>query len=156
MWAVSNSDHTSHELPPRAVIEQAAQRVYERLTARLTVSGDLGDQRRQIQQADAEYWDEAARLSEMLLGPVAHRIAGKRLLLVTDGALQYLPVAALPVPRRRDKPVPMVVEHEIVNLPSASVLAVLRRRRQVRSRQPEPSRCWPIPCSRPPIPDSPR
>ena len=56
------------------------------------------------------------------------KIAGKRILVVADGALQYLPFAALPIPgRRRDAKVPMVVEHEIVSLPSASVLAVLRR-----------------------------
>ena len=42
-------------------------------------------------------------------------------------SLQYLPFAALPVPGGRSEPVPMVVEHEIVGLPSASVLAVLRR-----------------------------
>jgi CHAT domain-containing protein len=62
----------------------------------------------------------------MLLGPVAKQIARKRILVVSDGALQYLPFAALPVPRRQAV-VPMVVEHEIVSLPSASVLAGLRR-----------------------------
>jgi CHAT domain-containing protein/tetratricopeptide (TPR) repeat protein len=126
LWVISNKDHTSHELPPRAEIERAAQRVYERLTTRLTVTGEQSDRNRRIEQADTEYWQEAARLSEMLLGPVAKKIAGKRLLLVTDGSLQYLPFAALPVPGRTD-PVPMMVEHEIVYLPSASVLAVLRR-----------------------------
>jgi CHAT domain-containing protein len=127
LWAVSNRDHTSYELPPRAKIEGAAQRVYELLTARLTVTGDQQTRRRLVEEADNEYWQEAARLSEMLLGSVADRMAGKRLLLVTDGALQYLPFAALPVPGIRGSPVPMVVEHEIVNIPSASVLAVLRR-----------------------------
>jgi CHAT domain-containing protein/predicted negative regulator of RcsB-dependent stress response len=127
LWAVSNRDQASYELAPRAEIERAAQRVYERLTARLTVTGDQGDRRRRVEQADAEYWQEAGRLSEVLLGPVAKKMAGKRILVVADGALQYLPFAALPVPGGRDEPVPMVVEHEIVSLPSASVLAVLRR-----------------------------
>jgi CHAT domain-containing protein len=63
-------------------------------------------------------------------------MAGKRLLVVADGALQYVPFAALPVPGRLGDPVPMVVEHEIVNLPSASVLAVLRR--ETRHRAPPP------------------
>jgi CHAT domain-containing protein/Tfp pilus assembly protein PilF len=127
LWAVSNRDQSSYELPPRAKIEQAAERVYRLLTARLTVTGDQQTRRRRVEEADTEYWQEAARLSEMLLGPVAERMAGKRLLLVTDGALQYLPFAALPVPGTRVSPVPMVVEHELVNVPSASVLAVLRR-----------------------------
>jgi hypothetical protein len=72
----------------------------------------------------------------MLLGPVAKRMAGKRILVVADGALQYLPFAALPVPGRSGAPVPMVVEHEIASLPSASVLAVLRR--ETRGREPPP------------------
>ena len=132
LWAVSSGDQTSYELPPRAEIEGAAQRVYERLTARLTARGDPRDRRRRIEQADLEYWTEAARLSEMLLRPVAKRMAGKRILVVADGALQYLPFAALPVPGRSGEPVPMVVEHEIVSLPSASVLAVLRRETKAR------------------------
>jgi CHAT domain-containing protein len=127
LWAVSSQDQTSYELPPRAEIERAAGSVYERLTARLNVSGDPRDRRERIERADAGYWQEAGRLSEVLLGPVAKRMAGKRILVVPDGALQYLPFAALPVPGGGNEPVPMVVEHEIVSLPSASVLAVLRR-----------------------------
>ena len=127
LWLVSNIDHSSYALAPRADIERAAQRLYERLTARLTVTGDARDRRRLAEQADAEYWQEAVRLSEMLLAPVAGKIAGKRLLVVADGALQYLPFAALPIPGRKDEIVPMMVEHEIISLPSASALAALRR-----------------------------
>jgi CHAT domain-containing protein len=132
LWAVSSKDQTSYELPPRAEIEGAAQRVYERLTARLVPTGNSQDRRQRVMRADAEYWTEAASLSEVLLGPVAKRMAGKRILVVADGALQYLPFAALPVPGRSGEPVPMVVEHEIVSLPSASVLAVLRRETKAR------------------------
>jgi len=126
LWLVSNRHQVSYELPPGAEIERAARRAYELLTARLMLTGDAQERRRRAEHADAEYWTEAARLSEMLLGPVAKMIAGKRLLFVTDGALQSLPFAALPVPGSRDSRVPLVVEHEIVNLPSASVLAALR------------------------------
>jgi len=136
LWAVSNRDETSYELPPRAEIERAAQRAYESLTARLTVTGDPANRRRRVEEADAGYWQEAASLSDMLLGPVVKRMTGRRLLVVADGALQYLPFAALPVPGRRSEPVPMAVEHEIVSLPSASVLAVLRR--EAKGREPPP------------------
>jgi CHAT domain-containing protein len=127
LWAVSNKDHQSYQLPPRAEIERAAQHVYELLTVRLTATGNPEQRRKRTEQADVEYWQEAARLSKMLLGPVRKTIPGKRLLLVTDGALQYLPFTALPVPTNDGEPVPMIVEHEIVNLPSASVLVLLRR-----------------------------
>jgi CHAT domain-containing protein/predicted negative regulator of RcsB-dependent stress response len=134
LWAVSQREYSSYELPSRMEIDTAAQRVYERLTARLTATGTSRDRRQKVEQADNEYWQEAGRLSEMLLGPVATKLAGKRILVVADGALQYLPFAALPIPGRKDATVPMVVEHEIVSLPSASVLALLRQ--ETGSRRP--------------------
>jgi CHAT domain-containing protein len=132
LWAVSDRDQASYELPPRQEIEGAAQRAYERLTARLTAMKEAHTSR--VEQADADYWREATRLSDVLLGPVARKMAGKRLLVVADGALQYLPFAALPVPGRAGDPVPMIVEHEVVSLPSASVVAVLRR--ETKGRKP--------------------
>jgi CHAT domain-containing protein len=60
----------------------------------------------------------------MVLAPVARFLGRRRLLIVSDGALQYVPFAALPDPRRRDAP--LGATHDIVNLPSASTLAVLR------------------------------
>jgi CHAT domain-containing protein len=134
LWAVSQNDFSSYELPPRAEIESAAHHVYELLTARLTATGTPHDRRRQIEQADNEYWREAGRLSDILLGPAAAKMAGKRILVVADGALQYLPFAALPIPGHGEAKLPMVVEHEIVSLPSASVLAVLRQ--ETGNRQP--------------------
>ena len=127
LWAVSKSDYASYELAPRAEVEQLAQDVYDLLTKRLSATGSPRERRSQIDEADSRYWQEAARLSDMLLGPVAATIPGKRILVVTEGALLYLPFAALPVPGRTGEPVPMAAEHEIVNLPSASAMAVLRR-----------------------------
>jgi CHAT domain-containing protein/tetratricopeptide (TPR) repeat protein len=114
LWAVSRNGLASYVLPPRAQIEELAGRVY----ADMSAGGPTAAGR-----ADAD----ARRLSELLLGPVAGRIAGKRLLIVADGALQYVSFAALPVPARAGAALPMVAEHEMVSLPSASVLAILRR-----------------------------
>ncbi|HSD29555.1 MAG TPA: CHAT domain-containing protein, partial [Vicinamibacteria bacterium] len=127
LWAVSKKDHSSWELPPRAEIERQTRLVYEHLTARLDARGSPRDRRLRVERADAAYWADAARLSEVLLGPVAAKVSGKRILVAADGALQSMPFAALPVPGRSGEPVPMAAEHEIVSLPSASVLAVLRR-----------------------------
>lgn len=127
VWVVSQDALVLQELPARAEIESIAQRVYERLVARLasTESGSLREA--EIKRADEEFWQEAARLSDILIAPVLKHIAGKRLLVVTDGMLQYVPFSALPIPRGAAAPVPLLAEHEIVSLPSASVLAVLRR-----------------------------
>jgi CHAT domain-containing protein/Tfp pilus assembly protein PilF len=130
----------SYELPMRSEIEAGAHRVYDLLTSRNRwIRGETSLQRKaRVAKADAEYQKTSATLSQMILGPVAARIEGKRLLIVADGALQYIPVSVLPVPAG-DTPkraVPLVAEHEIVNLPSASVLAVLRR--QSKDRAPGP------------------
>jgi CHAT domain-containing protein len=59
----------------------------------------------------------------MLLQPLAADLKQKRLVIVADGVLQYLPFSALTL---SDGGPPLIVDHEIVTLPSASVLAVLR------------------------------
>ena len=60
LWAVSSSSYATYLLPPQAEIEALSQRVYERLTARLQATGNARDRRRQIEQADEAYWQEAA------------------------------------------------------------------------------------------------
>ena len=127
LWAVSASGYSVHELPARAEVERAAQQLYARLTARLTVAGTLQERRRQAEESDLVYWETATRLSEMLIGPVGKVMAGKRILVVADGALQYVPFAALPGPGGGVERVPLIADHEVVSLPSASALAVLRR-----------------------------
>jgi CHAT domain-containing protein len=127
LWAVTASGYRVYELPSRSEIERDAQRLYGRLTARLTLTGTLQERRRQAEASDALYWEQAARLSNVLLGPVAAAIGGKRLVVVADGALQYVPFAALPRPGGGPDPVPLIADHEVVSLPSASALAVLRQ-----------------------------
>ena len=68
----------------------------------------------------------------MLLQPAASQLKGKRLLLVGDGVLQYVPFAALPAPNSAGRL--LVLDHEIINLPSASVMAVLRQETSGRQR----------------------
>src|SRR5262249_61673650 len=91
--------------------------------------------RARIKEAREGYWTQATELSRMLLGPVASQLGKKRLAIVADGALQYIPFAALPAPSSVNdggrnsgaEPQPLFIEHEIVSLPSASTLATLRR-----------------------------
>jgi CHAT domain-containing protein/tetratricopeptide (TPR) repeat protein len=110
LWAVTPDGLASFELPGRDAIEAAARRYLELLTRR----------RRGAEAA-------ARDLGRMLLGPVAERLGRKRLVVIADGALQYVPFAALPAPLAGRAAVPLVVDHEIVHEPSASALAVLRR-----------------------------
>lgn len=145
LWAVTATSFSSYELPPRAVIESAARRCYELLTARnhYVKFETVDEKRERVRLADAEYQNAALGLSQMLLGPVAAKLERKRLLVVPDGALEYLPFAALTVPSqqipRRARQgqasfVPLMVHYEVTSIPSASTLAVLRR--ELRGRAP--------------------
>lgn len=115
LWAVTAGTLTSHVLPPRAVVEAAARRLYR------AWSGANG-------AAGSEAFRSAAALSRMLLGPVAEELTKKRLAIVAEGSLLYVPFAALPLPRRAGgaESAPLVAGHEVVSLPSATTLAVLR------------------------------
>jgi CHAT domain-containing protein len=128
LWAVTPDSIKTIELPKRAVIEPAARRVYESITARtINVPRETLEQRRQrLQLADAEYTSASAILSRMILGPVAAELKDKRLLIVSDGVLQYIPFAGLPDPAASDTRA-LVVDHEVVLAPSASVVGLLRQ-----------------------------
>ncbi|HEU4710816.1 MAG TPA: CHAT domain-containing tetratricopeptide repeat protein [Pyrinomonadaceae bacterium] len=129
LWVVSSTSVTPYQLPARAEIETAVAELYELLTTRQNLNEQALDRfQENAAGADALYWQKASLLSEKLIGPIISQLGTKRLLIVSDGALQYLPFEALPVPKSDQQlPVPLVVNHEIVNLPSASVLATLRR-----------------------------
>jgi CHAT domain-containing protein/predicted negative regulator of RcsB-dependent stress response len=136
LFVVSQTSLSSYQLPKRTEIEAATRRVYELLTAPQPRPGEAEAKRRaRVEEARANYWPQAAVLSRMLLGPAASQLGKKRLVIVADGALQYVPFAALPSPSPGNdeernsgaEPQPLFVEHEIVSLPSASTLATLRR-----------------------------
>jgi CHAT domain-containing protein len=111
LWAVTPDSIKTYELPKRAVIEPLARHVYELLTARTPTT-------------DAEYQKAAATLSQTILGPAAAELKNKRLLIVSDGVLQFIPFAGLPDPANAQ---PLMVDHEIVTAPSTAVVALLRK-----------------------------
>jgi CHAT domain-containing protein/tetratricopeptide (TPR) repeat protein len=131
LWAVTKSSLSSHELPPRADIEGAAREVY-RMLAEYQAQGQTP--RADDAALNESYWRAAGAMSRILLEPVAAQLGHKRLLIVADGALQYIPFEALPAPAG-DAPTPLVLEHEVVSLPSVSTLAALRHR----AARPEPA-----------------
>lgn len=118
VWVVTDTTMTAFVLPGKAAIEQAARRTYE-LMQRSHRPG-------QAAQARAA----ATELSQMVLGPVAQSLAAKRIVIVPDGALQFVPFAALPRPSSAAEP--LILRHEVVLLPSASVVPALRALRQSR------------------------
>jgi CHAT domain-containing protein/tetratricopeptide (TPR) repeat protein len=140
LWVISKDKPLQmFELPPRAKIEAKAQEFYDLLTS---------PRGRVRPQTTAKAGQE---LSEMILSPVAPQLQKQRLLIVADGFLQYLPFSVLPnltpyaipyyakslegefAPHLK----PLLLDHEIVNLPSASALVALRQDRPNRSKPTE-------------------
>jgi CHAT domain-containing protein/predicted negative regulator of RcsB-dependent stress response len=109
-WTVTRDAIEGHELPPRAEIESAAVRLHELLSA--------GDQR--ANRHDIETL--IARLSKTLIAPLHLPRSQRRLIVVPDGALFYVPFAAL---ERRG--VALIDDYELTTAPSASVLALMRK-----------------------------
>jgi CHAT domain-containing protein len=116
---VARDSLTSFDLPGRSKIESEVLRLRERL----------------YEGAGAA---EAGALSGMLLPAGLEPLGRKRLLIVPDGVLHLVPFAALCDPGQPEGGcrAPLVLHHEVVHLPSASVLGRMRRRQA--SRRPAP------------------
>jgi CHAT domain-containing protein len=134
LWIVSRNSITSYELPDRSTIEELSRRTYELLTARqLTIEQSLPVDEEKLKESDAEYWRQSAALSTMLLGSASGQLGSKRLLIVSDGFLRYIPFEALPAPNQSVTPASVAglellfFNHEIVGLPSALTLAAIRK-----------------------------
>ena len=169
LWAVTPTSIITYELPKREEIETVARQVYALLTSPKQWSGTevLSEQQPGAKSANESSQrnlglsgektptgsqqsqslagpEAAARLSQMVLAPVESQLAEKRLLIVADGALQYIPFGALSrAPSQSSNPNrqgvkkdyhPLIFDHEIVSLPSASTLTVLRQ--EVKGRRP--------------------
>ncbi|NJL54255.1 CHAT domain-containing protein [bacterium] len=119
LWAVTPDSLQVHILPGRDELTAAVQR-FRRATTGPSSPGSL--------QAATD------PLSQLLLGPVADQLPGKRLLIVPDGALHFLPFAALSDPNQPDAP--LVANHELVSAAATSALA--SQRQTLSQRTPAP------------------
>lgn len=127
LWAITASTFDSFELPGRKTIETAALDFYNAVTARNELEGTASPA-----QADARAEQASLALSRAILAPVEPLLGDRILLVVSDGVLQYIPFAALPLP---SAPRERILErNQVVSLPSASTLAALRR--QIEGRAP--------------------
>ncbi|HEY6250264.1 MAG TPA: tetratricopeptide repeat protein [Candidatus Angelobacter sp.] len=128
VWVLTSNSLSGYELPKRATIEALARRVYQLLSAEPgSARGRAAPQEgAQPNQSEKAFWTKASALSRMILGPIASQLQAKRLLIVGDGALQYIPFAVLPDPNSSIQP--LMVTHEMVYSPSASVIKALRQR----------------------------
>jgi CHAT domain-containing protein len=138
LWAVTPNSLDTYILPGRKEIEVEAENFRSALGQSSAL--DLAVQSSQ-------------KLSQIILAPVANKLGKKRLVIVADGALQNIPFAALANPEtpprlqggEQSKPLsasergsyqPLVINHEIVNLPS--ITAIATQRKQLNNRKLSP------------------
>ncbi len=115
VWAITASSMTAHALGPADEIEALATDLYS----------SLRRSRARPHRMQARL--RATALSEKILRPVAGELGRRRLIVMADGALHLIPFAMLPKPSDAGEEIPLIVEHEILHVPSASVVAMLRR-----------------------------
>lgn len=148
MWVVTQTTIKSFELPAEEKIEEAARRVYDTLTARnKVVKFETADEKAaRIEAAETEFQSAINSLSAMILAPAATELKTKRIIVVADGALQYIPFGALassslqqPSQKGQENAenyCPLILSHEIVSVPSASTLLTMRH--EIAGRKPAP------------------
>ncbi|HMS43957.1 MAG TPA: tetratricopeptide repeat protein, partial [Pyrinomonadaceae bacterium] len=114
LWLVTKDSIEIFTIPSRKVIESTAKDFYTSIISR--------DKTKETRTAEL-----SEKLSNTLFGLVEKEIQNKRLAIVADGVLQYIPFASLQISNSKSKISNLIETNEIVVLPSASVLAELRR-----------------------------
>jgi CHAT domain-containing protein/tetratricopeptide (TPR) repeat protein len=118
LFAVSKEGFQSYELPAKIDIDQAVNELRQLLT--------------NYRRPPESLQETQLRFSNLILAPVAEQLPQKkRLLIVADGSLHNIPFSALAIPNQTNF-IPLIQDHEIVNLPSASTLEIIRNEKQNR------------------------
>jgi len=135
-WTVTRDTIAGHVLASRDTIDEAARRAHGLLSR-----GARRETQLQTKRA-------LETLSDLVLAPIGASLQTRRVVVVADGSLLYVPFAALPapaVPRSAslsgERPQrgsaaaadPLIATRDVVMLPSASALDALRRGARARS-----------------------
>ncbi len=127
VWVVTKRTITGYSLRSRREIEGIARQTHEALSN--PSERDVRAQRQILQLCAQE-----------LLAKALDGLTSRRLLIVADGALQYVPFGALPLPTgstvHQEAFHPLLAQYEILLLPSVAVLEEIRR--IARARPPGP------------------
>jgi CHAT domain-containing protein len=127
VWAIDQHQITSYELPQLERIRRLVAIFLETLVpAQLRAGDSASTYQVRVREADRANERYAHQLSRLLLAPITVTRA-KRVLIVPDGFLQYIPFAALRLPRPGASKGLLINDSEVEILPSASVLSSLRK-----------------------------
>ena len=142
LWAVTKSGVAIYKLPARAVLDKLAtdlraQLIPSKLQRRIVGIDVMADSQRGLGISAKPFAEDAAAfvaassaLYKAVIEPAASVIGEKRLLIVADGALNYVPFEALvKSPDSADySSLPYLIKsNEIIYAPSASVVGAIRQ-----------------------------
>ncbi|MFM7440641.1 MAG: CHAT domain-containing protein, partial [Snowella sp.] len=117
LWVVTKDDFQAYTLPASKDLKTTAENLLKLI------------------QFGKDYTEEITQLtnqlSQQILAPATAQLNKKRLIIVPDGVLNYLPFSVLTLNNQ-----PLLSNHELINLPSSSSLALIRQDTQ--NRQPAP------------------
>ncbi|MGB3405629.1 MAG: tetratricopeptide repeat protein [Microcoleaceae cyanobacterium] len=119
VWAITKDSITSYQLPSKELIEPEVRNFIRQII--MSKRGGF----KQLSQTSKS-------LYKMILAPIENQLNYRRLAIVSDGILHYIPFAALSQPAASSETeyLPLIEKYEIVNLPSASTLGILRQEYQ--------------------------
>jgi CHAT domain-containing protein/tetratricopeptide (TPR) repeat protein len=106
------------------VIGQTSLKTYI-LTKRSDIETSVIAFRNELRNPDRLAPPSALRLTAKILTPAAADLGHKRLVIIPDSVLHFIPFAALNTPNSATYQ-PLITQHEITNLPSASTIGILR------------------------------
>ncbi|WP_082127338.1 CHAT domain-containing protein [Calothrix sp. 336/3] len=167
LWVVSPNSLDTYELPKKSEIDKSAINLFCLISDYSSKPPSATNKENPCANIKTRIIEKAAtELSQLILAPVKSKLGKKRLVIVADGALQYVPFAALvdltaknppqqgkeeknqlckleennpkdnrgidvtpdiPESGKKFNYQPLFVNHEIVNLPSASTIAIQRQ-----------------------------
>lgn len=148
LWAIGKSGVSLFKLPGRPVVEKLAtdlraQLIPTKLQRRIVGIDVMADSQRGLGVSATPFAEDAAAfvtasnaLYKAALEPAAAAIADKRLLVVADGALNYVPFEALvtSAPGADYSSLPYLIKtNEIIYAPSASVVGAIMQQAANRS-----------------------
>jgi len=118
VWVVTRNSIKITELAGEPAITRAVQNLYTLLSAK-------------PKEVDENEIDKRIdELAAMVITPIADQLPSQRLIVVADGALNYIPFQVLHLPNDQQ---PLVASREIINAPSASILGQLRQEKARRA-----------------------
>ncbi|MEA5418579.1 tetratricopeptide repeat protein [Spirulina sp. CCNP1310] len=162
LWLITKNGYETHILPPQAQIETTVERLTNIIRKDTGNCANAANPQACIQQNLPEtlamIQTTGTELYNQIFAPIANKIQGKRLLIIPDGALHYVPFAALPIPPAAPTPLargldstppflrgaggdqytPLVTQHEIIHAPSATAIAT--QRQNLANRPPAPKK----------------